>query len=191
MSYPWTYIASWITKPETDSWKQKLISDLTWSQPIVSVYAKKYPVPRLTTFLSDSLIKYRYSGVNHHSMIWPLWFRPLLQGVRDYCNVDFNGCLLNFYRNGNDRMGWHSDNEKELEPEGVIASLSLGASRDFFLRHKKNSTKQSLELNDGDLLIMHPGCQRDWSHSIPSRKKIIEPRLNLTFRRYRINESLV
>ncbi len=81
-------------------------------------------------------------------------------------------------------MGWHSDNEKELDPQKSIASLSLGSTRDFILKHKQKTLKEKLTLGNGDLLIMYPECQRDWIHSIPKRRKIIENRINLTFRTY-------
>ena len=81
-------------------------------------------------------------------------------------------------------MGWHSDQEKELDHEKPIASLSFGATREFFMRHRKEKVKQVLNLRDGDLLIMYPNCQKFWQHSIPTRRKVINARLNLTFRCY-------
>ena len=82
-------------------------------------------------------------------------------------------------------MGWHSDNENELDLSKPIASLSFGAPRDFYLRHRSKNARQLLTLKTGDLLIMHPDCQKEWMHSIPARRKVLTPRVNLTFRCYK------
>ena len=95
----------------------------------------------------------------------------------------FNGVLLNLYRDGNDSMGWHRDNEVELGKEPTIASVSFGASRDFKLRHTSDkSLLINQVLEDGSLLIMAGQCQDYWLHSLPVRKRVKEPRINLTFR---------
>ena len=94
----------------------------------------------------------------------------------------YDACLANFYRNGQDYMGWHSDNEASLGPTPYIASLSLGAARDFIFRHKQNKQRVAVALQHGDLLVMFGHCQRDWQHALPQRKRVTEPRINLTFR---------
>ncbi|KGG12586.1 MULTISPECIES: alpha-ketoglutarate-dependent dioxygenase AlkB family protein [Prochlorococcus] len=185
MKYPWIYIPSWMSEDETYIWRNSIINNLEFSRPIVQVYSKRFLVPRLTSFIADQPIKYRYSGMDHIAKIWPKWFMPLVQSLNRYCQTNFNGCLINLYRDGNDRMGWHSDNEKELDNEKSIASLSFGASRELFFKNRNNSFKESLLLKDGDLLLMHPECQRNWLHCLPSRKKIKELRINLTFRCYK------
>ena len=97
-----------------------------------------------------------------------------------------NGVLLNYYRDGRDTMGWHADDEPELDPEAPIASLSLGASRTFRLRPRGVAAAPlDLELGDGDLLVMDPPTQRHWQHALPRRLRLREPRLNLTFRKLR------
>ena len=137
----------------------------------------------MTEFLGADGLSYRYSGAMHHGHGWPDWFQPLARRVIDACRADFNGCLLNFYRHGDDRMGWHADDEPEIDNSQPIASLSLGATRDFCLRHRQNTAhRETLTLSDGDLLIMHPGCQKDWMHAVPTRRRIKTPRINLTFR---------
>ncbi len=184
MKVPYKIITSWLDSPEALIWKKKIIDNIHWEKPIVKVFSKSYPVPRLTTFLSTRNITYIYSGFKHIGSGWPEWFYPLLDKVRDSCGVNFNGCLINLYRDGRDRMGWHSDNEKELNHEKPIASLSLGSSRDFLFKHKKQPIKESITLSNGDLLIMQPKCQSDWIHSLPSRKRVKDARVNLTFRCY-------
>ena len=122
---------------------------------------------------------------------WPEWFKPLLKNVNRACGSEFNGCLLNLYRHGEDRMGWHADDEPEIDQHSPIASLSLGASRDFQLRHRHNKSQKTVSINlaDGDLLIMEPGCQQNWHHCIPQRRRIRSTRINLTFRRFRMVEA--
>ena len=110
---------------------------------------------------------------------------PLLNNIQDYCCTQFNGCLINLYRDGNDCMGWHADDEKELDEKACIASLSLGVKRDFFLKHRKGLEKECFPLGNGDLLIMQPECQKYWIHCLPKRRKVKELRINLTFRKYR------
>ncbi len=183
-SYPWELISKWINIEESFEWKNLLFKELKWEQPIVNVYGKSYLVPRKTVFIGEKDLEYRYSGVIHRAKIWPSWFYPLLDKVCLKAKSQFNGCLINLYRNGSDRMGWHSDNEKELNPKKSIASLSLGSSRDFCLKHRKSSIKQIINLSNGDLLLMHPPCQNEWLHCVPQRKKNVNYRINLTFRSY-------
>ncbi len=180
----WTLSRRWLDPSESQLWKIKLEQRLTWEQPIVRVYGKNHLTPRKTTFIGESSLKYKYSGFVHRAFGWPKWFLPLLNKINKVIGVEYNGCLLNFYRNGDDRMGLHSDNEKEIDREFPITSLSLGATRELFLINKKNKEKHVLSLMDGDLLIMHPGCQDSWAHSLPRRKKYLGSRINLTFRRY-------
>jgi alkylated DNA repair dioxygenase AlkB len=98
----------------------------------------------------------------------------------------FNSLLLNLYRDGRDRMGWHADDEPELDPQAPIASLSLGAARDFQLRPRRPVDEEratlTLALGDGDLLLMEAPTQQHWQHQLPARRRVSEPRLNLTFR---------
>ena len=108
----------------------------------------------MTVFLACEGIHYRYSGAIHTGDGWPGWFKPLLHQVNEACETNFNGCLLNCYRHGDDRMGWHADDEPEIDQRAPIASLSLGATRDFQLRHRQTAhLKMSLPLADGDLLV--------------------------------------
>ena len=181
---PWQLIPSWLDKSQSDYWMFKIHNSVNWYRPIVSLYGKKHIVPRMSFFLAESGITYKYSGTKHFGEGWPEWFCPLLEKVRSRSNVQFNGCLLNLYRDGSDSMGWHSDNESELDSTKSIASLSLGGSRNFFIRSKNKSYKEDILLNKGDLLVMFPDCQIHWEHSLPLRKRSKEPRINLTFRRY-------
>ena len=184
---PWDLIRGW-AKPDTATfWRNQLTESVDWQQPIVKVYGREHPVPRLTAFLAETGVRYRYSGTQHIGSGWPEWFTPLLEKVKHACCCNFNGCLLNLYRHGEDRMGWHADDEPEIDQRSPIASLSLGANRDFQLRHRHQmGQKACLTLADGDLLVMQPGCQQSWHHCIPQRKKIRTTRINLTFRRFQM-----
>ncbi len=182
---PWTLLSSWMNIRESENWQKKINKNLTWEQPVVRIYGSSYLVPRKTKFIAENKICYSYSGIRHYGNGWPNWFYPLLEMVNSASNVKFNGCLLNLYRNGYDRMGWHSDNEPELDLTKPISSLSLGAIRDFVLKHRTQEFKESLSLQAGDLLIMNPICQKEWIHSIPIRRNIKNERINLTFRCYK------
>ena len=181
----WSLLEGWLKADEARRWQRRLEQQLQWQQPVVQVYGKRHPVPRMTVFLADQGLQYRYSGAVHTGSGWPKWFQPLLIQINSACEADFNGCLLNLYRHGDDRMGWHADDEPEIDQRAPIASLSLGATRDFQLRHRSTPQRRmSLALADGDLLVMHPGCQSRWMHSVPKRRKVQTTRINLTFRRF-------
>ena len=179
---PWRWIANWLNSADARFWLHRLQDGVTWEQPVVRVYGRDHVVPRLTAFMAAKGINYRYSGVSHRGEGLPDWFYPLLKRVNTASKENFNGCLLNLYRNGNDHMGWHADNEAEIEPNTQIASLSLGATRDFCLKHRHQPLREVLHLQGGDLLIMHPQCQKEWLHALPRRKRVLQPRINLTFR---------
>ncbi len=179
---PWNLISNWLDFKDARIWEQKLFQSIRWEQPSLCIYGRKNLIPRQTAFLAEEGISYRYSGFSHYSKGLPSWFLPLLQQICETCDVTFNACLLNYYRNGMDHMGWHSDDELTLDKSKPIASLSIGTSRDFSLKHRFMPIKEKFELNDGDLLIMYPKCQEDWLHSIPVRRKVVGPRINLTFR---------
>ena len=181
----WSLHEGWLTADDARLWQTRLEQKLLWQQPVVQVYGKRHPVPRMTVFLAEEGVQYRYSGAVHKGCGWPEWFQPLLIQLNAACKTEFNGCLLNLYRHGEDRMGWHADDEAEIDQRAPIASLSLGATRDFQLRDRSTAKRRmSLPLADGDLLVMHPGCQSRWMHSVPQRRKVQSTRINLTFRRF-------
>ena len=179
---PWTLMSSWLNSSEAQLWLHRLENYVDWERPVVRIYGREHFVPRLTAFLAADGVTYCYSGVQHCGEGWPVWFIPLLEKVNEVSAVNFNGCLLNLYRNGLDRMGWHADDEAELDPKSPIASLSVGATRDFCLKHRQQPLRELLCLRSGDLLIMHPECQQEWLHALPTRRRVAELRINLTFR---------
>lgn len=137
--------------------------------------------PRLTAWWGDVGASYVYSGIVNDPQPWPDWMRDLRARVVDAAGARFNSCLGNLYRDGNDSVALHADDEPELGPEPTIASLSLGASRKFQLRHA-TAAPIDLMLDDGDLLVMSGPMQREWRHAVPKMARVIAPRVNLTFR---------
>ena len=161
----------------------KRLQRLDWQSETLTMYGRRVLVPRLTAFYGDPGIRYRYSGTVHIAQGW----YPLLADIRDHLfevlDLSFNSVLANLYRDGNDYMGWHSDDESELQNSPVIASVSLGAERPFYLRHKeKRHDPYHISLPSGALLVMGHNTQRSWQHSLPRRLRIKSPRINLTFR---------
>ena len=181
-SMSWNHRVGWLDPQASAYWFGLCQSQIVWEQPQVRVYGKYHRVPRLSAFLADASVSYRYSGVIHQGKGWPDWFAPLLEQVNASCSAQFNGCLFNLYRDGDDRMGWHADDEPEIDARCPIASLSFGATRALQFRHRQSQSREELALADGDLLVMEPDCQRFWMHALPVRKRVRTARLNLTFR---------
>lgn len=177
------YRVGWVDGETADVWLRELIESTPWSQPEIRIYGRLLPVPRLVAWYGDAGVGYRYSGLQHEPLPWT----PLLHGVRERLEKEtgqrFNGVLLNLYRDGRDAMGWHSDDEAELGECPTVASLSLGAERRFDLRRKGSGPIQhSLVLSHGSLLVMSGATQHHWQHQIARASKVLQPRVNLTFR---------
>ena len=158
--------------------------DIAWKQDHIKLFGKVYPTPRLVAWYGDPHCTYTYSGVVNTPLAWT----PTLLAIKDRIEqllypAKFNCVLLNFYRDGHDKMGWHSDDEKELGPNPSIASVSFGATRRCDFKHKTDpSNKFSLELHSGSVLLMQGDMQHHWLHQLPAQKRILTPRINLTFR---------
>jgi alkylated DNA repair dioxygenase AlkB len=162
---------------------QTLVTTLPWAQGSVTLFGKTYPTPRLESLHVSGNKTYTYSGnaLSQHP------FTPELLALKakldDLVGVQFNCVLANYYRDGKDSNGWHADNERELGKNPIIASLSLGATRRFDLKHNTTGERKQLMLTHGSLLIMGGSMQHHWKHCIAKSTKIIEPRINLTFRK--------
>lgn len=158
----------------------RLIAETAWREESVIVYGKRHLQPRLSAWHGDKA--YRYSGLS----LAPLPFTPLLDTLRQAAEAvtgrEYNSVLLNYYRDGRDSMGMHSDDEAELGAEPAIASLSFGATRPFVLRHKITKETLRLPLTDGSLLFMAGAMQANWMHGINKTARPVGPRVNLTFR---------
>ncbi|WP_372638005.1 alpha-ketoglutarate-dependent dioxygenase AlkB [Alcanivorax jadensis] len=168
----------------SQSLQTALNNELDWQQPRIQVFGRYHTVPRLTAWHGDEGIPYRYSGHRHVAAGWPEVLRPVRDSVSELCGYTFNSVLANRYRNGEDCMGYHSDDEPELGPEPWIASYSLGAERDFVFRPRGGGRQcLCLALPDNSLLLMSPEVQRGFQHALPRRQRVQAERLNLTFRR--------
>ena len=178
------YVQSFLTFAEANALFDTLMEEVDWHQPEVNLFGKKQQSPRLAAWYGDPGAVYTYSGVVNTPLTWLPCLSDLKKRIEAYAVERFNSVLLNYYRDGNDAMGWHSDDEAELGGHPTIASVSLGTSRHFLMRHKTNKSlpKPKILLDHGSLLIMSGPTQHHWRHAINRTKSEIGPRINLTFR---------
>ncbi|WP_435979633.1 alpha-ketoglutarate-dependent dioxygenase AlkB family protein [Psychrobacter sp. DM4] len=167
---------------------ETLLADLPWQSDIVTVFGKTHVTTRQIVWMGDQGTSYRYSGHTHQSVPWLDTVFHVKQLIEELLldigiEVHFNSCLLNYYPTGNDGMGYHADDEKELGDRPIIASLSLGAMRKFIFKHKKTQDKVALYLESGQLLVMQGTTQTFWKHSIAKTTTVDNGRISLTFRR--------
>ena len=154
----------------------------------IKIYGKETPIPRLQSWHGDENVAYQYSGKTLTTEPWTPALLKLKTELETFCknrlgDIRFNSVLCNLYRDGQDSMGWHSDDEPELGKNPIIASVSLGETRPFKLQHKKDKTlKWQVPLEHGGLLIMAGETQHYWRHHIPKSQRPLKPRINLTFR---------
>ncbi|XP_029961635.1 DNA oxidative demethylase ALKBH2 [Salarias fasciatus] len=182
------------SKEEADHLFKKLEEEVVYAsgeESKVHVFGKLHNIPRKQATYGDAGLTYTYSGVARSACPWTSTLENIRNAVTKTTGQSFNFVLVNRYKDGQDHMGEHRDDERELDPRSPIASVSLGAARDFIFRHRDARGKQSrrqiepvkLELAHGSLLLMNPPTNTFWYHSLPVRKKILLPRINLTFRR--------
>ena len=178
-----TYISDFLSPEIANRYFQIFLKELNWQQHDITIFGKRIPQPRLTALYAINDLSYSYSNLT----LIPKKFTPELleiqQKLKIHTGEDFTHCLANFYRDGNDSMGWHSDDEKALGKDPVIASVSLGGERNFQLKHKNIKDERfKLDLEHGSLLLMSGSTQHFWKHQLPKTKKQVAPRINLTFR---------
>lgn len=162
---------------------EDLLRGIPWEQRQVRMFGKEVDQPRLVAWCGDSGRDYNYSGISLSPQPWTKLLMRLRAVCEGLANASFNSVLLNLYRDGNDTVAWHSDDEPELGAEPVIASLSLGATRRFDLRNKATQETIKVDLPPGSVVVMSGRCQAEWSHQVPRSKRVRSPRVNLTFRR--------
>lgn len=178
--------ASFVGSAEALRWFTQLESDTPWAQSEIVIFGKRHPIPRLNAWYGEKA--YTYSGNLMDSLPMTELLSTIRKRVEAQTGCSFNSVLINLYRNNNDTVGWHADDEPELDPKRPIASLSLGASRRFVLREKRpqdhptKPQKLDLTLESGDLIVMHPPTQLRCEHTVPRTAKATGPRINLTFR---------
>lgn len=172
----------WLPEPEAQGLFTQLADNLHWQQTMIRVYGRRMPIPRLNAWYGDAGARYTYSGARFTPEPWTDELEDVRQRLTAFTGTAFNSVLANLYRDGSDSVAWHSDNEPELGAEPAIASLSLGASRRFRLRHR-HLPPVAVDLHAGDLLLMTGPLQQHWQHALPKTRRSVGARINLTFRR--------
>lgn len=171
--------------PDAEGLEDSLMQAIPWQHDQVRMYGRVIITKRKVAWYGDAGAVYKYAGIPREPLAW----LPELEMLRDKCSSicgeTFNSCLANLYHNGSEGMGWHRDNEPDLVKHGCIASVSLGAVRRFDFRHRKTREKISVVLEPGSLLVMAGEIQDHWEHQLPVARRILEPRINLTFRTVR------
>ncbi len=169
------------TKEATKAF-EALLEEIEWVHDEAIIYGKRIITKRKVGWYGEKPFSYTYSKTTKIAKAWTPTLLRIKETIESVTQTQFNACLLNLYHNGQEGMSWHSDGEKELVPEGVIASVSLGADRKFAFKHKATKEKISLLLEHGSLLTMQGKTQAHWQHSLPTTKRCAHPRINLTFR---------
>lgn len=177
------HLSAWLPSAQADALMHALLTQVPWEIHRIRMFGRWVDSPRRSCWMGDADAHYRYSGADFLAHPWAPAVLELREQVQQACDGRFNSVLLNRYRDGRDSMGWHSDDEPELGPTPLIASLSLGAPRRFLLR-RRDDPAQKFEylLGHGDLLLMRGQCQRDYQHALPKTARVSGERINLTFR---------
>ena len=159
-----------------------LLNEIAWRCDQAVIFGKHIETKRKVAWYAEQPFTYTYSNITKSALPWTPKLQKLKAMVEQQTNETYNSCLLNLYHNGSEGMAWHSDGEKDLKNNGAIASLTFGAERKFSFKHKQSKEVISLNLKAGSLLVMKGITQKHWLHRLPPTKKVVEPRINLTFR---------
>lgn len=176
------FYPNFFSKSESDLLLKSLRNNIVWKQESMNMYGKKIDFPRLTAWYGNNDKPYSFSGITLQPLPWSSEILTIKSKIEPIAKTEFNSVLLNLYRDGNDSISWHTDAEKELGINPVIASVNFGATRKFQLRHIKTKEKLEIELTHGSLLIMQGELQHFWQHQVPKTSKPVGERINLTFR---------
>jgi len=176
------YYEKIVKDEQLEQFYEALLNNIQWENERVIMFGKEIITKRKVAFFSDPSISYRYASKTKIGMPWTSTLITIKNIVESITKESYNACLLNLYHNGEESMGWHSDNEKEIIVNSSIASLSLGAKRKFSFKHKVSKETISIELENGSLLEMKGTIQSRWWHALPKSKKVTAARINLTFR---------
>jgi alkylated DNA repair dioxygenase AlkB len=170
-----------IGERDADRLLKDLAGSIAWRQEIATIMGRRVPIPRLTAWHGET--GYVYSGIAMEPAAWTPPLLELKRSAEAHAGQTFNSVLLNLYRDGRDSVGWHADNEPGLGRNPVIASISLGATRRFQLKHRRRDERIAIDLAHGSCLIMAGATQHHWLHQVPKTARPVGPRINLTFRR--------
>ena len=170
-----------IGERDADRLLEDLAGGIAWRQEVATIMGRRVPIPRLTAWHGET--GYIYSGIAMEPAAWTPPLLELKRSAEAHAGQTFNSVLLNLYRDGRDSVGWHADNEPGLGRNPVIASISLGATRRFQLKHRRRDERIAIDLSHGSCLIMAGATQHHWLHQVPKTARAVGPRINLTFRR--------
>ncbi len=176
------YLGKIFTEKQAEDYFLSLSESVPWKADEVEIWGKHIVTRRKVAWFSDLGIEYSYSRTTKKSEIWNAELLAIKRIVEELSGRTFNSCLLNYYHDGEDGVSWHSDSESLFHKQSSIASVSFGAERVFQFKHKRESAKTSLSLENGSLLLMQGETQTHWKHALPKSKKVKTPRINLTFR---------
>ena len=171
-----------LNQSDANNLYDRCLNDISWQSSAIIMFGKKIDVPRLECWYGDLGCEYTYSGKSLKRFEFPNFLLNLRMLIEKKVNSNFNSVLANLYRDGQDSMGLHADDEKELGNEPVIASISLGENRPIIFQNKQTKEKVTFDQPHGSLLVMQGKTQDHWKHAINKSKKIDKPRINLTFR---------
>ena len=167
---------------DSDELLTKLISKLPWESMVIKMFGRETKIPRLQCWIGDEGCNYKYSGKKLNRQNWTKDLTMIREKIYKEFKIDFNSVLVHYYRDGKDSMGWHSDDEKELGHNPTIASISFGSERDLVFKNKISKETLSIAQVHGCLILIDGKTQKNWQHSIKKTRKVIGPRINLTFR---------
>lgn len=178
-----SYYPQFFSAIEASQLFEQLQKELVWEQHHIRIAGMTRAQPRLSAWYGDSDAAYSYSGLQLKPIVWHPALNHIRQRIESLTSHRFNSVLANLYRDHIDSMGWHADNEPELGIRPLIASVSLGCSREFLIRHNNiKSARHKIALAHGSLLLMGGDMQTHWQHAIAKQKETLGPRINLTFR---------
>lgn len=177
-------LTQWLPATLADDYFHELLETLAWQQSRIRMYGQEHAIPRLNAWYGDPGCRYGYSGTRFEPLPWTETLTHIRERLTATLGVAFNSMLANCYRDGRDSVAWHSDDEPELGRNPVIASVSLGATRRFTLKHKSRRDIRPLavDLTHGSLLVMSGPTQHHWLHQVAKTTRIVDERINLTFR---------
>jgi alkylated DNA repair dioxygenase AlkB len=176
------YYGKLFSPAQADQYYRTLLHTIEWRNDEAVIFGRHIITKRKVAWYGDRPFAYTYSHITKQALPWTDALLELKLQTEAAVGDTFNSCLANLYHTGEEGMSWHSDDEKELKPEGVIASLSFGAERKFAFRHKVTKEVVSLPLEHGSLLVMKGPTQTHWLHRLPPSRPVKTPRINLTFR---------
>ncbi len=176
------YYGKVLSSLEADHYFEMLMKNIAWENDQAIIFGRKIITKRKVAWYGDRGFEYTYSNINKYALPWTIELIELKALVEKLTGETFNSCLLNLYHSGEEGMAWHSDAETALKRNGAIGSLSLGTARKFSFKHKKTKHTVNITLEHGSLLVMKGETQSHWLHCLPTTKKILTPRINLTFR---------